>query len=296
MGEALGLRHPQPLENPQDQQGRQPLRRRGEIVVGAARQLQGQRLAHLGREAAQVLASDGAADALEVFGDLAAHIAPVEIIEALLGQMIEGRPQRLIAQQGSLRGDLALAQIDGCKARRLRQRPQIGLAAGLRGGHGDTFAGMADGVGDEIAQGQAPPDGARIVQGQRPAAHGAGHGEGGVRPTRGDGLVFAALVAGQGGLGAGGPAGLEGAYPALGLAQQPEAIPADGVHVGIDHRDGRGHGHHGLHRIAAHGQHIAPGVRRRLMGGGDGGGGENLSRSHGSLTCCANRPDAIVPA
>ena len=53
---------------------------------------------------------------------------------------------------------------------------------------------------------------------------------------------------------------------------------------------------HGLHRIAAHGQHIAPGVRSRLMGGGDGGGGENLSRTHGTLTCCASKPDAIVRA
>ena len=32
----------------------------------------------------------------------------------------------------------------------------------------------------------------------------------------------------------------------------------------------------------------------RLMGRGDGGGGENLRRTHGSLACRANRPDAIV--
>ena len=87
--------------------------------MGAARQLQGQGLAHLRLELAQVLAGDGAADALEIFGDLAAHIAPGEIIEALLGQMIEGRAQCLIAQHGSLSRYLALAQIDGGEARRL---------------------------------------------------------------------------------------------------------------------------------------------------------------------------------
>ena len=53
------------------------------------------------------------------------------------------------------------------------------------------------------------------------------------------------------------------------LGDQPEAVAADPVHVGIDHRDGGRGRDHGLDGVAAFPQHRQAGLCREVMGGHD---------------------------
>ena len=71
----------EPLVDAEDEEGGEPLRRRREIVEGDRRQPQRQRLDGARAEGLQVAARDGAADPLQVGGDLAADIAAIEIVE-----------------------------------------------------------------------------------------------------------------------------------------------------------------------------------------------------------------------
>lgn len=74
---------------------------------------------------------------------------------------------------------------------------------------------------------------------------------------------------------AGEAAGLDRTGLAAGLADQPEAVAADRVHVGIDDGDRRGHRDHRLDGVAALGEDVAAGLGRQMVRGRDGGGGEN---------------------
>jgi len=97
---------------------------------------------------------------------------------------------------------------------------------------------------------------------QRPAGDRGRHGERGEGTARRNGLEVAIKLAA--GIGAGAARGHECAHTSGRLAHQPEAVAADVVHVRIDRGDHRRHRHHGFERVAALGQHRAPGL--------DGGG------------------------
>jgi hypothetical protein len=79
-------------------------------------------------------------------------------------------------------------------------------------------------------------------------------------------MAVTAIEIGRGGCG-GGPAGVDAGRRPARLRDQPEAVAADAVHVGIDHGDGRGGGDHGFDGVAALAQHGQPCLGGQMMGG-----------------------------
>ena len=88
--EALGLADAQAIEQRQDHQRGQPLRRRRRIVKRAGLDRDAERLGDRGLEFFQIGASHRAADARQIGGNLAADVTAIEILEPGLGEMIKG--------------------------------------------------------------------------------------------------------------------------------------------------------------------------------------------------------------
>ena len=87
--ETLRLRDAQAIEQRQDHQRGQPLRRRRRIVKRAGLDAHAERLRDDGFEFFQIGARHRAADALQIGGDLAADVAAIEIVEPGLAEMLE---------------------------------------------------------------------------------------------------------------------------------------------------------------------------------------------------------------
>ncbi len=262
--EALGLGDLQAVEQRENHQGRQPLRRRRRVVerAGADRRLQ--RLAQHGAIAFDVAARNRTADALQVGRDLAPDVATVEIVEAGAGEVIERRRQRALPQGRAGFRRLAVGEERGRKARHVLELGELLCGeASLAARHRIALAGVPDGRREQYVERQLPARGARRLDGQSPAADRARHGERGQRPARRDRLVLAVE------LGSGACArrttSLDRTHAAAPFADQPEPVAADMVHVRVDRRDRRRHGNHGFDRVAALGQDRAPGFRRRMM-------------------------------
>ena len=73
---------------------------------------------------------------------------------------------------------------------------------------------------------------------------------------------------------AGVAAGFDRANAAAALADEPEAVAADRVHMGIDHGDRGGHRDHRLDRVAALRENVAPRLGGQRVRRGDGGAGK----------------------
>ena len=82
-----------------------------------------------------------------------------------------------------------------------------------------------------------------------------------------------AVVGDRGAL-AGVAAGFDRAHAPAALADEPEAVAAEGVHVGIDDRDRGGHRDHRLDRVAALRENVAPRLGGQDVRRGDGGAEE----------------------
>ncbi len=104
---------------------------------------------------------------------------------------------------------------------------------------------------------------------EHPARHRAGHRERGERPALRDSVVALRPVELDARLGAGAAGRHQRPHPAGALADQPEAVAADMVHVRVDGGDGRRHRHHRLQRIAALAEDGATGLGGRVVGRGD---------------------------
>ncbi len=87
--ETLGLRDAQAIEQREDHQRRQALRRRRRIVERAGCDRDAERLGDPGLEFFQIGARHRAADAFQIGGDLAADIAAVEILKPGLCELVE---------------------------------------------------------------------------------------------------------------------------------------------------------------------------------------------------------------
>ena len=128
---------------------------------------------------------------------------------------------------------------------------------------------MADRGAEQFGERQPGAERVGGLQRQDPTRDRARHRQGGERPARRNRL--------EPGLGielrlrpAAGDAGRhQGTHPARRLAQEPEAVAAELVHVRIDHRDRSRHGDHGLDGVAALGQDRAAGLCRSRVGRSD---------------------------
>ena len=258
------------------------------IVQRVALEREAQGLAPLRLVGAQILAGDGAADLVEVGREFAGDVAAIEVLEAGARELLEGGGQGRESPDGARLGMVAFHEIGRGEIRLGRQIGGIARAgARLAGRYGDAVTRVADGVGQKVAQRHPRAHGGGEIMGEHPAADGAGHGQRGVGPAGGNDVDLEVAIALDGRLGAGETAGLDGAHAALGFVDQPEAVAADAVHVRIDHGDCRRHGEHGLDGVAALGENVATRLGGEAMGGGGGGAGKDLGRTH-VASCCGD--------
>jgi hypothetical protein len=137
----------------------------------------------------------------------------------------------------------------------------FGAEPRLAAGDDIALAGVADRRRQQLRKRQPPAVRAGGFERQHPAGDRARNGERGERTARRDGFVIAIKLGPR--IGAGAPRRHQRAHPARRLAQEPEAVAADMVHVRIDGGDRGRHGDHRLDRVAAVGKDRAP----RLGGG-----------------------------
>ena len=159
----------------------------------------------------------------------------------------------LLFQCGSDRRRLAVDQKCCGEFRHVLELGKVLLGEPrLAARHGIAVAGVDDGRCQEDAERQPRAVGLRRLKRQHPAADGARHGERRERPARRDGLVLAIKL--QPRLHPGGTRRHDGAHAAGRLADEPEAVAAEMIHVRVDGGDRRRHGHHRFQRVAAFGE------------------------------------------
>ena len=224
----------------------------------------------------KVGAGDGRADPFQIGSDLAADIAAVEIVESGMAKVFECRAERFRPAARTGLGRCAVVPEGRDETGRRRQRLQlVGLVAELGIRERIALAAIADRISQQFAQRHAAAERARKIEGELPAADGAGDAERCFRPAGGYGVVALVAIALDRRQCAGRTAGLDAVQPAAGLMHQPEAVAADAVHVRVDHRDRRRHRDHGLDRIAAFGEDGPSRLGGEAVGRRHGGGGED---------------------
>ena len=267
----------EPLVNAEDEERREPLGRRREVVQARGLELHRERLDHAGPERLEVAARDRAADRLEVGGDLAPDVAAVEILEPGAGEMRERVGERRQLADRAGRGGLALDEEGLGEAGRGAQRLGLVRLAGAlptarpgspRGRSGRQRRGAS-------ASGSRPPSVLRVVERDLPAADRAGDRQGCIRPAPRDRVVALVAIALDRREAPGGAAGLDRAHASAGLADEPEPVAADRIHVRVDDRDRRRHRGHRLDGVAAFGQDGAAGLGRERVGRRDRGRGKD---------------------
>ena len=264
MVEALGLLDAEAVEQREDHQRGETLRRRRGVVERAGIDRDRQRLGERRRVAFEVGARDRRADAVEIAGDLARDVAAIEIGEPGMGELFERRGERRLPQHMAGGRRLAVDQEglretgNSFQLARDRRR-EIGEAAR----HRRALAGLADGVAEQHRERQRAALCLRGFERQHPAAYCAWYGQGRQRTARRDRFVFAIKLRPR--VLAGAARRHQRADAPRRLAQEPEAVAADAVHVRIDDRDRRRHRDHRLDRVAALGEHRASGFRGRAV-------------------------------
>jgi hypothetical protein len=157
-----------------------------------------------------------------------------------------------------------------------RRGDQLGVGEriepGLRRRNRNPFAREPLAALQENFQRQPSAERRGEFQRERPAADRAGNGQRGVRSARRDRIVAEFPVTRDRRVLAGEAASLDRPHR-LGVADQPEAVAADRVHVGIDDGHGRRHRDHRLDRVAALREHVAARLGGQMMRRGDGGVG-----------------------
>ena len=154
----LGAPDAEPLVNAEDEERRETLGRRREVVQARGLELHRERLDHAGPERLEVAARDRAADRLEVGGDLAPDVAAVEVLEPGAGEMRERvAERRQLADRARGRG-LALDEEGlGEAGRGVERLGLVRLAGGFRRRHRAALAGKAHGGPRSAASGSRPP-------------------------------------------------------------------------------------------------------------------------------------------
>ncbi len=286
--EALGLRYAQALEQAEDDERGQPLRGRRRVVERARRQRQRERLAQLGAIVLEVAPRDRAADALEVGGDLAADVAAIEVVEPGVGEVVERVGERALAEHRAFGGRLAVdEERRGEAGYVLELRELVSGEARLAARHRNAVARVTDRRREQPLERHPAAECARRLVRQRPAADRTGHRERRERPARRDRLMLAIEIAPR--LLARKARRLDRADATPRLAEQPEAVAADVIHVRIDGGDRGRHRDHGFDRVAAFGEHVAAGfgggAMRRTNDGASMSSGMNIHGRNAGPGC-----------
>ena len=125
MSEALRLLDREAVEDAEDDETGEALRRRLGVVMRAAGERQPQRLAPHRAVVLQVGPGAARLDQVHVRGKLATDIAAIKIVEADVAEMLQRRGQRRVGPQRSGSRQLAVDQIGLGEARRLFQHVEF---------------------------------------------------------------------------------------------------------------------------------------------------------------------------
>jgi hypothetical protein len=185
----------------------------------------GERLGQRGAAAFEVGASDRAADAFEIRGDLAADVAAIEVAEASVGEVVERCRERDLSEPGAHGRGLALDQKDIGKAGHILElRKLLGRDVGLAARDDCALFRVRDGGREQIGQLHASAVGAGHLKRQRPTGDGAGHGQRRQRTAWWNRFVVAVKLAPR--VGAGAAHRHQDAQMTGGLTHKPDAVAA----------------------------------------------------------------------
>ncbi len=265
--EAVGLRDTQPVEQPQQDQRDDALGGRRHVERGSAGERKVERRAGLGLLPSQIGGAHRAFGSRQIGRDGPCELAAIEVVQARLGEPRQGLCQGRLFEDAARLGHLAVAQEGFGPAVNVGQfRPAARHAVVLRLAHREAVAGVVDGGFKQPRERQARAPTLRMIECRLPAGHRGRDGIGRQGPARRDGVEAAAVV--KLGLDAGArrPDGRDRQWRgAARFVDQPEAVTAEPVHVGIDHPDGRRGRHHGLDRVAAVAQHLETGLGGQMV-------------------------------
>ena len=266
MGKALMLAQMQLVVDAKRQQLSDPLTGRRMVVKRCLVEPRLQGLAPMGPETGQIPARHKTVQFGKIGGNLAGHIAAIEIIQSGLGELVER-----LCQSGQL-ADLAFLEtlvVQHEMAGKMRRGINIlcvfdhiiGLAAADR----HAFAGMGDGLGQNIAQRQFAADRFGQLQRRLPATHRTGNRQRRIGAAQRHAFVPQGPIGRNRRPRSGIARGIERMDFAVGFANQPETVAANPRHMRIDHRNRRPHRDHGLDGIAAGLQNRLTGLGRQNM-------------------------------
>jgi hypothetical protein len=253
---AFGLRNAQPLEQRQDHQRRQALRRRREIEQLRPLYADRKRPAPRSTMGGEIVDRDRRLAAREVGGDFARQLARVEIERPLLADAFEGARERRHLHHLAFARQLPVQQERRHEIRRVLQfgklrRGELLLAQGDR----EAVLAGPHGVLDQARQRQPAAEFLADRKRLRPSGQGAGDRVGRERPALRDRRMTVRGVH-LCGRGLRRPAtGVHCQRPPSRGRDQPEAVAADGGHVRIDHRKACRHRNRRLDGVAALAQH-----------------------------------------
>ncbi len=185
-----------------------------------------------------------------------------------MDEMVERRGERWLLQRRARVGRLAIEQERLCETRHVLELGELlGREAGLAARDECAFVGMDDRRCKQVAEAQTPAIGSRHLQRQHPAGDRGRHGERREHAARRDRFVVTVKLAPR--VGAGATRCHQRAHAPGRLAHEPNPVTAQVGHVRIDRGAGRGHGDHGLERIAAFGERRASRLDRGAVRCGD---------------------------
>ncbi len=254
----------QPIENRQDNQRRESLRRRGRLNALPTESLVCNGFT---RDAASTSRSPrrSGAKASERGRRCLADVTAVEIVETLPRHLPEGRCKRRKALQRACRRRLAVVQIR-CRKPGLR-REFVGKPARISHlvlSHRRAVARVADRILQQPRRRQTALGG---IECRLPSRNRAGDGVGGKRASCGIRVQAAFAVERRCRQCGSATAGVDAEQRLAGSADQRKAVAADPAHVWINDRDG-GSDRRCFHRVAAITQYRATGLRGKMIGRG----------------------------
>ena len=285
MIEPFAERDLQPVEQSEDHQGGDPLRRRRHVEDRSHGQFGRQRLDDLGLEPLEIAKPQGRALSLQKGRMGLCETAAIGAVQPLPGKRREGLGKCRLLQDAALCGRLAAGQIDIGKARHVLQPAELGAGAvALIAGDDDPVPGIGLGSGEKFAEREASVFGHHL-QSLCPAGDGAGHGQRRQSAPRRNGIAVPVLLIEFGRrerrrAATGGNADRRLAR----LLNDPEPVAANRVHMGIDDGDRRRRRNHRLDRRPAFGQNVATGKGGGQMRGADAAIEPRCGMQHGKTS------------
>jgi hypothetical protein len=146
----------QTVEDREDHERREPLRRRREVVRGADREGGGVGGDDDGAVPLQIVATHRAVQALELGDERARDVAAVEVVEPVRREPFERRGEGREGLEGACLGRPAGGEVgrrEAGLADELRQEARGVIHLVLR--HGNAVARMADRIGEQSREGEA---------------------------------------------------------------------------------------------------------------------------------------------